>query len=510
MQRKRIFKIGAAVVSISLATFYRKEISDGSIGVVRFGRAALAVGKIMADYNRTLYSKNLEGAHSDEIAKLTSEVHMRSAQTLLKLCEVNGGAFIKVGQHIGALDYLIPFEYVRTMKILHSQAPQSSYEEVLSVIQQDLNCEPSTLFKTIDRSPLGTASLAQVHRAELNDGTVVAVKVQHPSVKAYSKIDMKSMEILIDLVSWVFPDFKLEWLVTETKRNLPCELNFMMEGQNAEKTAKLMEHLPWLHVPKIYWDLSTSRVLTMEYCQGYEISVLGQETKTELESFKSEISRKITQLYSDMIFLHGYIHCDPHPGNLKIELDKQGKLKIHLLDHGLYAQLPTEFRENYAKLWMSIIRSNVQDIEKNALKLGVGELYGLFACMVSGRSWNAILGGIDKQKKTLEEEREIKNDASKYVKEIMEVLHRVPREMLLIFKTNDLLRGLDYTLGVKNNISSFVTMSKSCANANYLKEYSESDNLASKLRAVLSHYVAHLRITAYEILLSSRLTNLLS
>lgn len=66
---------------------------------------------------------------------------MRSAQTLLKLCEVNGGAFIKVGQHIGALDYLIPFEYVRTMKILHSQAPQSSYEEVLSVMQQDLNCE---------------------------------------------------------------------------------------------------------------------------------------------------------------------------------------------------------------------------------------------------------------------------------------------------------------------------------------------------------------------------------
>ncbi len=78
-------------------------------------------------------------------------------------------------------------------------------------------------------------------------------------------------------------------------------------------------------------------------------------------------------------------------------------------------QLPTEFRENYAKLWMSIIRSNVHEIEEVSEKLGVKELHGIFACMVSGRSWNAILGGIDQRKKTSEEEKEIKDDASKYV-----------------------------------------------------------------------------------------------
>jgi aarF domain-containing kinase len=78
-------------------------------------------------------------------------------------------------------------------------------------------------------------------------------------------------------------------------------------------------------------------------------------------------------------------------------------------------QLPTEFRENYAKLWMSIIRSNVRDIEEVSEKLGVKGFHGIFACMVSGRSWNAILGGIDKQKKTSEEEKEIKDDASKYL-----------------------------------------------------------------------------------------------
>ncbi|XP_046656352.1 aarF domain-containing protein kinase 1-like [Daphnia pulicaria] len=499
MQRKRIIKVGVALVSVSIGAYYGKEIRDGYIGALRFGRTAVAVGGIMVDYNRSLYSKTIDLA-SAEYAKARSEVHLRSAQRLLKLCETNGGAFIKVGQHLGALDYLLPFEYVSTMKVLHSQAPQSSFEDVLNVIKEDLKCEPSTVFQTIEKTPIGTASLAQVHKAELNDGTVVAVKVQHPLVKAYSTIDMKSMEILVNLASWVFPDLKLEWLVKETKINLPCELNFVMEGENSEKTAGLMKHLPWLHIPKVYWDLSTSRVLTMEYCEGFEIGVLGQEKRTEFEPFKKEISQKITKLYSDMIFLHGYVHCDPHPGNLKIEL-KQGKLLIHLLDHGLYAQLPTEFRENYAKLWMSIIRSNVHEIEEVSEKLGVKELHGIFACMVSGRSWNAILGGIDQRKKTSEEEKEIKNDASKYVAEIIEVLHRVPREMLLVFKTNDLLRGLNSTLGVRDNITSFVTMSRSCANAHYLKEYSQCSTFLSKLHVVMSHYVAHFKITAYELLL---------
>lgn len=83
----------------------------------------------------------------------------------------------------------------------------------------------------------------------------------------------------------------------------------------------------------------------------------------------------------------------------------------------------------------------------------------------------------------------------------MEVLHRVPREMLLIFKTNDLLRGLDYTLGIRNNIASFVTMSRSCANASYLKEYSLRDSFFGKFHTFLTHLVTHLRITSYEFVL---------
>ncbi len=157
---------------------------------------------------------------------------------------------------------------------------------------------------------------------------------------------------MADVAALIFPDFKLQWLVDETKRNLPCELNFIMEGQNSEKTANYMKHLPWLHVcaifvpiiniscrshtlyyynfsliyyrqvPKVYWNFSTQRVLTMEYCNGLDVGELSTSSASngKFDSHKKEISRRITQMFSDMIFLHGYVHCDPHPGKIRVIL----------------------------------------------------------------------------------------------------------------------------------------------------------------------------------------------
>lgn len=98
---------------------------------------------------------------------------------------------------------------------------------------------------------MGTASLAQVHKATLKDGSVVAVKVQHPYVQGNSRVDLKTMEILVKLVSWAFPEFKFQWLVDETKKNIPKELNFEMEGRNAEKIAGMFKHFNWLIIPGV-------------------------------------------------------------------------------------------------------------------------------------------------------------------------------------------------------------------------------------------------------------------
>lgn len=191
------------------------------------------------------------------------------------------------------------------------------------------------MFESFDPEPLGTASLAQVHRATLKNGQEVAVKVQHPYVMGNSKVDMKTMEYLCKIMSIVFPDFKMQWLVDESKKNLPIELDFLNEGRNAEKVAGMFKDYKWLKVPSIFWDISSKRVLVMEYLTGGQVNDLDYIHSNKIDTH--DIANKIGQLYSNMIFINGFVHSDPHPGNILVRRTKHGDNELILLDHGLYA-----------------------------------------------------------------------------------------------------------------------------------------------------------------------------
>lgn len=145
---------------------------------------------------------------------------------------------------------------------------------------------------------------------------------------------MKTMECLCKMMSWVFPDFKMQWLVDETKKNLPQELNFLHEGENAEKVAEIFHNYKWLKIPKIYWNLSTRRVLVMDFLEGGQVNDLEYIQANKIDTF--EVANKIGQLYSNMIFTNGFVHSDPHPGNILVKKTSNG-VDIVLLDHGLYA-----------------------------------------------------------------------------------------------------------------------------------------------------------------------------
>lgn len=220
-----------------------------NIGVVRFGRAAWIVGKVSVDYKFSVSDLTDE---SEETLEKWSQCHRRSARRLLKLCSQNGGVFIKVGQHIAALDYLVPPEYVDTLKVLHNRAPLTNLADIKQMIQTELGKSSEELFDDFESEPLGTASLAQVHRAKLRTtGDTVAVKVQHPNVLKHSAVDMATMEILFGAVSKIFPKFNFMWLAEETRRNLPFELDFYNEGKNAETMAAILRKFSWLKIPKV-------------------------------------------------------------------------------------------------------------------------------------------------------------------------------------------------------------------------------------------------------------------
>ena len=483
------YAAGVSVGGGTLALLHNNDWDISTFGVVRFGRTALTVAAIAADYKLSL--RGVPEASEEEVAKTYSAVHQRSADRLLGLCCSNGGVFIKVGQHIGALDYVVPPEYCSTLKVLHSRAPRSSLEDVHRVVKEDLGQSAEDLFSEFEETPRGTASLAQVHKAVLRKtGEVVAVKVQHRRVKKHSLVDMTTMDLLVRFVAKVFPEFSFMWLAEEMKRNLPCELDFINEGRNAEKMQRTLSRLPWLRIPTINWNLTTTRVLTMEFLDGGEVT-----DKEYVKSHKLNarvISDRLATLYSEMIFMEGFVHCDPHPGNILVKQTKNGP-EIQLLDHGLYVTLPDKFRFNYSNLWISIINADKPEIQKWAQELGAGDLFPLLACILASKPWESLMAGLTKPGKRLDsraEKDQLRKYAVEYFPQIASILARVNREMLLVLKTNDLLRGIEQSLGTRGERQSLINMSRYCVRSVYDRKIAKTTNIVYSFRCqVVKHWI---------------------
>jgi len=417
---------------------------------------------------------------------------------LLQLCCANGGVFIKVGQHIGALDYLLPEEYVNTMKVLHNRAPEMPLSYIYNVLNEEFGKDPKELFASFDPIPLGSASLAQVHKATLKNGEVVAVKVQHKYVKKHSFVDIWTCDMLVRMIKAAFPQFEFMWLADEIRVNLPLELAFTQEAKNSEKVARIFKDYTWLKIPRICWDLTTDRVLVMEYCAGAHINDVDALKSQGIDVF--DVSRKIGQMYSKMIFDDGYVHCDPHPGNVLVQKNA-GSTQIVLLDHGLYTHLSNKFRYDYADFWLAIINRDVEAIKEASDRLGVGQFYGLFACMVTARSWSSVQKGVDVAERNAAESAEIKENVIKYFREITDVLAYVNRQMILILKTNDLLRGIESSLGTKNSLSSFIQMSRSCFRVIQEKQLLKTTSSFARWKVNMWGRWAQFRISCYEVFL---------
>ncbi|XP_055703550.1 aarF domain-containing kinase 1 [Phlebotomus papatasi] len=494
---KRVLKYGILGSTI-LGSGYSLHANDyniNSIALVRLANAGFAIYDIAWTYKKQLYYKDWDKT-SPEYIEQKSVCHKIAAERLLKLIRTNRGVYIKVGQHIGALEYLLPSEFVQTMKVLHSKAPQNSVDDLFKVIRQDLKKDPLELFVDFETEPLGTASLAQVHRAKLKDGSVVAVKVQHPYVRGNSIVDMKTMEICCRVMAWIFPDFNMQWLVDESKKNLPIELDFLNEGRNAEKISVMFKDYKWLKIPKIYWKYSTDRVLVMEYVEGGQVDDLEYMKRHKIDPI--QISNYLGVLYSNMIFVNGFVHSDPHPGNILVAKTARGDTQVMLLDHGLYSMLSDQFRYDYSQLWLSILRVDRVAMRQFSEKLGIrGNLYGIFACMITGRPWEAVLQGIDRTRQSTDEKKAIQNETSMVLPQIADVLEHVDRQMLLILKTNDLIRSIETTLGTQNRQTAFAVMSRCCIQTVFHQEQAKSKSEWKKFSLKLRKFIIELKISIY-------------
>ena len=390
-----------------------------------------------------------------------SDIHTSAATRLLDLCKKNGGVYIKIGQHLANLDYVLPAEYISVLSSLFDDTPKTSSEDVAAVIEEELGKRPDELFSRFEPEPIASASLAQVHVAyDKETGKKLAIKVQHRGLRETSRGDIYALVKVVRFAESMFPDFKYGWLASEIAPHLPKELDFNNEGKNAESAAK---HLQQTNldcvVPKILWQHTSERVLTMEFEEGFKATDVEKMKKAGIQ--KRDVANLISSVFSSQIFVgqQPRVHCDPHPGNLLIRRNqKTGKPQLVLLDHGLYRELDVDFRLKYAKLWRGLMLADLSGIKESCQELGVGDAYPLFAAVILARPFDEI---IERSKKgTLQSNESLGSKADQvvmrgyaqtYLVQIFELLATLPRQMLLLLKMNDCLRHIDYSLGSPTN-----------------------------------------------------------
>lgn len=383
-------------------------------------------------------------------------VHHRAAILLRDLCRKNKGCYIKIGQHIANLDHLVPKQYIQVLSSLFADAPEMEYSDVREVIREEFGKYPEEMFDKFETKPIASASLAQVHVA-ICDGKKVAVKVQHRGLRETSQGDLWALQKVIKSIDAIFDEFKYNWIVEEIAPNLPLELDFKNEGKNADRARSYLEktNLNCL-VPKIHWDKTTSRVLVMDFEEGW--STVDTQKMEEMRVNKQSLARLISSVFQSQIFQTGFVHCDPHPANVVWRQNQKGDLQLVLYDHGLYKKLDDDFRLEYAKLWKSLMIADINGIEKSCAALGVHEMYPLLAAMLTSRPFDEI----QKRSKTRtfsavsdidanSDKAMIRGYAQQYLNEIILMLDKVPRQMLLLFKLNDCLRHIDTALGSNSN-----------------------------------------------------------
>ncbi|OUM87640.1 MAG: 2-polyprenylphenol 6-hydroxylase [Bacillus thermozeamaize] len=279
-----------------------------------------------------------------------------------------GPTFVKLGQIASTRPDVIPEEIIRELEKLQDQVPPFSFQEVRNIVEAELGGKLETLFPEFEATPLAAASIGQVHRARLWSGEKVAVKIQRPHIASVIETDL---EILQDLA--MLAEHRLAWaaryhvrdMVDEFAKSLRTELDYTIEGRNAEKIFKQFKDDRQVYVPKVFWDYTTRKVLTMEYVDGVKLNEL-DKLKQHGYNPKRLAERLVTTMLRQM-FNAGFFHGDPHPGNVLV---LPGEV-IALIDFGMVGRLTPEMKHHFSSLVIALMRQSTDGVIKAVLRMGL-------------------------------------------------------------------------------------------------------------------------------------------
>lgn len=282
-----------------------------------------------------------------------------------------GPTFIKLGQLLSTRVDVVPKEYIEELSVLQDRVPGFSAERAIEVIEKEFGRQIDEVFEEFENVPIAAASLGQVHRAVVN-GERVAVKIQRAGLKELFDVDLKNLKLLASMMDRFDPKndgASKNWveIYEESAKLLYEEIDYVLEGRNADLFRNNFASTPWVKVPGIYWDLTSSRVLTMEYVPGIKINDYESIERAGLD--RVLLAQRSAESYLTQLLRHGFFHTDPHCGNLAVDTVAGGRLIYY--DFGMMSRFEPHIKKGLVDVIFGIYEGDAKGICDAMVSMGI-------------------------------------------------------------------------------------------------------------------------------------------
>lgn len=317
-------------------------------------------------FSELVRSSGLADLLGEDLGRITEKAHPKPAE-LAKELEQMGPTFVKLGQVLSTRGDLISAPYLKALATLQDDVGPQSFEDVEQVVAEEFGRSVAKTFLTFEPQPIAAASLGQVHRATLQDGRKVAVKIQRLGIRARLAEDLDVLdEVATTLESWSesAEKYRFKNIVEEFRRTLMRELDYLTEAANLNELADNLEEFKEIYVPRPISEYTTARVLTMEFVDGCKITEITDEDRARIDC--ENLAEKLQVAYMKQFCVDGFFHADPHPGNVMLTRDG----RIALLDLGMVGRVSTEMRERLLRLLIALGERRPESAADLAVKIG--------------------------------------------------------------------------------------------------------------------------------------------
>ncbi len=278
-----------------------------------------------------------------------------------------GPTFVKLGQLLSTRTDMLPDEYLQALSRLQDQVTPLSIQTIESILREEFNREPITLFASFEKKPLASASLGQVHRARLWTGEDVVVKIQRPNIREEIYMDLEVLGQLADFLdhnTQIGHRYRFSRMLFSLRRSLLQEVDYRIEAENALRYGKNLKDFERILIPKPFKEFTTSKVLTLQYVEGIKLTDLQPAHIKGLDG--ESLAREFFQCYMHQVLVDGFFHADPHPGNIFITPD----LRIALIDFGMVVNVPDNVVHGMIKLILALTAGHGDEVASVAIELG--------------------------------------------------------------------------------------------------------------------------------------------